>query len=161
MWNYLTVSALDSNLDLACNCCFARLMDCISSLLDIIFRVPLILFQSSRLRTTDLGLPSGVVMNSIFGNSSAFDMIKLPLFAYLYLGLTKKNNLTFSHLIFGLSSAAPQLQNSLGESSLRQNNQLFLRFCSIGPTKSNHKSESEECQLIFSRALSLCGKHYY
>jgi hypothetical protein len=59
---------------------FARLMDWISSLLDIIFSVSLILLQSSRLKTTDLGLPSGVVMNSISGNSSAFDMFKSPYF---------------------------------------------------------------------------------
>jgi hypothetical protein len=59
---------------------FARLMDWISSLLDIIFRVSLILRQSSRLKTTDLGLPSGVVMNSISGNSSAFGMFKSPYF---------------------------------------------------------------------------------
>lgn len=77
-YRFLNTSLKDSNLDLARNCCFARLMDCISSLLDIIFRVSLTLFQSSRLRTTDLGLPSGVVMNSIFGNSSVFDIIKFP-----------------------------------------------------------------------------------
>jgi hypothetical protein len=59
---------------------FARLMDCISSLLDIIFSVSLILLQSSRLKTTDLGLPSGVVMNSISGNSSAFGIFKSPYF---------------------------------------------------------------------------------
>ena len=64
----------------------------------------------------------------------------------------RKNNLTFSHLIFGPSSAAPQSQNP-------QNNQLFLRFCSIGPTKSNHKSEREECQLILSRALKQIGNY--
>lgn len=63
-------SSKDSNLVLVRNCCFARLMDWINSLLDIIFSVSLILFQSSRLRTTDLGLPSGVVINSIFGNST-------------------------------------------------------------------------------------------
>ena len=59
---------------------FARLMDWISSLLDIIFSVSLILRQSSKLKTTDFGLPSGVVMNSISGNSSAFDMFNSPNF---------------------------------------------------------------------------------
>src|SRR4030043_1391996 len=59
---------------------FARLMDWISSLLDIIFSVSFILLQSSRLKTTDFGLPSGVVMNSICGNSSAFGMFKSPYF---------------------------------------------------------------------------------
>src|SRR4030042_3548460 len=59
---------------------FSRLMDWISSLLDIIFSVSFILLQSSRLKTTDFGLPSGVVMNSICGNSSAFDMFKSPYF---------------------------------------------------------------------------------
>jgi YD repeat-containing protein len=47
-------------------------------LLDIIFRVSLTLSQSFRLNTTDLGLPSGVVMNSTFGSSSVFSNVKLP-----------------------------------------------------------------------------------
>lgn len=79
-YRFSKTSSKDSNLVLVRNCCFARLIDWINSLLDIIFRVSLILFQSSRLKTTDLGLPSGVVINSIFGNSSGFSMAKSPYF---------------------------------------------------------------------------------
>ena len=63
---------------------------------------------------------------------------------------SQKNNLTFSHLIFRSSSAAPESQNP-------QNNQLFLRFCSIGPTK----SERDEYQLIFSRTLKIHRHHTF
>lgn len=81
-------SLRDSNLVLLRNWRFARLMDWISSLLDMIFSVSLILLQSSRLRTTDLGLPSGVVMNSISGNSSVFGIVKSPCFLLMH-SLTK------------------------------------------------------------------------
>lgn len=80
-------SSRDSNLVLLRNWRFARLIDWISSLLDIIFSVSLTLLQSSRLKTTDLGLPSGVVMNSISGNSSVFDMFKSPCF-FLFCSLS-------------------------------------------------------------------------
>jgi len=68
----------DNNLFLLCNWNFARLIDCMSSLLDIIFSVSLILRQSSMLRTTDFGLPSEFVMNSTSGNSSVFGMVTSP-----------------------------------------------------------------------------------
>src|SRR3972149_8941161 len=77
-------SSRDSNLVLLRNWRFARLMDWISSLLDMIFSVSLILLQSSRLKTTDLGLPSGVVMNSISGNSSVFGIVKSPCFFLIH-----------------------------------------------------------------------------
>ena len=73
-------SSRESNLVLLRSWRFARLIDWISSLLDIIFSVSLILRQSSKLITTDLGLPSGVVMNSISGNSSVFGIVKSPCF---------------------------------------------------------------------------------
>lgn len=57
---------------------FARLMDWINSLLDMIFRVSFIFSQSSMLSTTDLGLPSGVVMNSMRGNFTVIGIITTP-----------------------------------------------------------------------------------
>jgi hypothetical protein len=71
-------SLKDNSLVLFCNWSLARLIDCISSLLDIIFNVSLILRQSSMLRTTDFGLPSGVVMYSISGNSSILGITMCP-----------------------------------------------------------------------------------
>lgn len=62
------------------SCCFARLMEFINSLLDIIFRVSVIRFQSSMLITTDFGLPSSEVMNSTFGSSRVFNTVKPPFF---------------------------------------------------------------------------------
>jgi len=69
-----------SNLALLRNCCFARLIDCMNSLFDIILRVSLILFQSSIRKTTDFGLPSGVVIYSISGNSSTLGIVMYPYF---------------------------------------------------------------------------------
>ncbi len=77
-YKFSITSSRDNSFTPERSCCFARLTDCINSLLDMIFSVSLILFQSSMLKITDLGLPSGVVMNSIFGNSSALSMIKSP-----------------------------------------------------------------------------------
>ena len=71
-------SLRDNNLVLFCNWNFARLIDCMSSLLDIIFSVSLILRQSSMLRTTDFGLPSEFVMNSTSGNSRVFGIVTSP-----------------------------------------------------------------------------------
>ena len=71
-------SLKDNNLVLFCNWSFARLIDCMSSLLDIIFSVSLILRQSSMLRTTDFGLPSEFVMNSTSGNSRVLGIVTSP-----------------------------------------------------------------------------------
>jgi hypothetical protein len=79
-----STSSRESSLVLLRNWRFARLMDCISSLFDIIFSVSLILRQSSRLSTTDLGFPSGVVMNSISGNSNVLDMVKSSCFSLMH-----------------------------------------------------------------------------
>ena len=78
-YRFSNTSSKDNNLVLVRNCFLARLMDRVSSVLDIIFRVSVILFQSSRLRITDLGLPSGEVINSTFGNSNVFAMNRLLL----------------------------------------------------------------------------------
>ena len=85
-WN---TSSKDSSRALARNSFFAFLIDCINSLFDIIFRVSLTLSQSLRLKTTDLGLPSGVVINSTFGNSSVFSNVKPP-FALIKVRITKR-----------------------------------------------------------------------
>ena len=77
-YRFLNTSSKDSNLVLARNSFFALRIDCINSLLDIIFKVSLTLSQSLRLSTTDLGLPSGVVINSTFGNSSVLSNLKPP-----------------------------------------------------------------------------------
>ena len=92
-YRFSKTSSKESNLGLVRNCCFARLIDWINSLLDIIFRVSLILFQSSRLKTTDLGLPSGVVINSIFGSSSVLIIVKSPYFL-LVDSLLKENGIS-------------------------------------------------------------------
>ena len=88
-YRFSNTSLKDSNLALARNSCFARLIDCINSLLDIIFRVSLTLSQSLRLKTTDLGLPSGVAINSTFGNSSVFSNVKPP-FTLIKVRITKR-----------------------------------------------------------------------
>lgn len=63
-------SSNESSFALVFSCRFARLMESLSSLLDMIFRVSFTLLQSSMLMMTDLGVPSVVVMNSTFGNTS-------------------------------------------------------------------------------------------
>lgn len=83
-YKFPNTSANDSSLVLVRNCCFACLIDCINSLLDIIFKVSLTLFQSSMLIMTDLGLPSGVVINSILGNSSVDGMLDTSFFFISY-----------------------------------------------------------------------------
>jgi len=77
-YRFSKTSSKESNLVLVRNCCFARLIDCINSLLDIILRVSFILCQSSILITTDFGLPSGVVINSTLGISTVFNTVKSP-----------------------------------------------------------------------------------
>jgi hypothetical protein len=71
-------SLKDNNLVLFCNWSFALPIDCMSSLLDIILSVSLILRQSSMLRTTDFGLPSEFIMNSTSGNSRVLGIITSP-----------------------------------------------------------------------------------
>lgn len=77
-YRFLNTSSKDSNFVLPRNCFFASLTDWINSLFDIILRVSLNLFQSSRLKTTDFGLPSDVVINSTSGSSIVFCMVKIP-----------------------------------------------------------------------------------
>jgi len=83
-YRFSSTSSKESNLVPLRSCCLARLIDRINSLSDIIFRVSFILFQSSRLKTTDFGLPSGVVINSISGNPRDFAMFlrSYPLFVF-------------------------------------------------------------------------------
>ncbi len=99
-YKFLNTSSKESNFDLLRSCCFARLMDCINSLLDIILRVSVIRFQSSRLSTTDLGLPSDEVIYSIFGISKVFSMIKFPYAVINQLYHTDSNTVkkTFHHV---------------------------------------------------------------
>lgn len=79
-YRFSNTSLKDSNLVLERNSFFAFRIDCINSLLDIMFRVSLTLAQSLMLRTTDLALPSGVVINSTFGSSSVFSNVKSPFY---------------------------------------------------------------------------------
>lgn len=78
-YRFSITSLRDNRLAAPRSCFFARLMDCINSLLDIIFNVSVILFQSSRLTTTALGLPSVEVMYSTFGRVRVFNMITPPI----------------------------------------------------------------------------------
>jgi len=78
-YKFSITSLRDNKLVLLRSCLFARLIDCINSLLDIIFKVSVILFQSSRLSTTDLGFPSVEVMYSTFGSSRVFNIITPPI----------------------------------------------------------------------------------
>ena len=80
LYRFSNTSLRESNLELLRICCFARLMECIKSLFDIILRVSFMRFQSSRLITTDLGLPSGEVMNSTLGASMILGIVNTSLF---------------------------------------------------------------------------------
>ena len=89
-YRFWKTSSKENNFALPRSCCFAFLMDCNNSLFDMIFRVSVIRFQSSRLSTTDLGLPSGEVINSTFGISSCFNIEKPPCFPVFKYIRTKK-----------------------------------------------------------------------
>lgn len=91
LYRFSNTSLRESNLALLRSCCFARLMECIKSLFDIILRVSFMRFQSSRLITTDLGLPSGEVMNSTFGASIILGIQNLLVFNRLTILLASEN----------------------------------------------------------------------
>src|SRR4030067_1525621 len=91
LYRFSNTSLRESNLALLRSCCFARLMECIKSLFDIILRVSFMRFQSSRLITTDLGLPSGDVMNSTFGASIILGIQNLLVFNRLTILLASEN----------------------------------------------------------------------
>src|SRR3972149_1272736 len=92
LYRFSNTSLRESNLALLRSCCFARLMECIKSLFDIILRVSFMRFQSSRLITTDLGLPSGEVMNSTFGASMILGIANTSLFFYRFTILLVSGN---------------------------------------------------------------------
>ncbi len=90
-YRFSNTSLKDSNLLWERNSFFALLIDCINSLLDIICNVSLTRSQSLRLRTTDLALPSGVVINSTFGSSSVFSNVRSP-FSLIKIRIAKERS---------------------------------------------------------------------
>lgn len=78
LYRFSNTSSKESNFVPLLSCFFARLIDWINSLFDIIFKVSITFFQSSRLKTTDFGLPSGVVMYSILDSSNTLSIIIPP-----------------------------------------------------------------------------------